>query len=187
MCFFKKKQVILKRTQSIAHNKIRQKASVSLCCPPCLTLLKRKKMSTGADPLPFCAVPLWDHGMKTQRVAGVRTIPAHREPRNVTKSLIMSLPLDKVQHLYMSAFQNGPPPGTTLFEQGWVTVAAPGEVHLVLIRGRVLWPRISSGRVLRRVLNFNTLKWYIYFPFRLFAAGALEVFSCFSSKKLLQD
>lgn len=81
MCFFKKKQVILKRTQSIAHNKIRQKASVSLCCPPCLTLLKRKKMSTGADPLPFCAVPLWDHGMKTQRVAGVPDNPGARRAK----------------------------------------------------------------------------------------------------------
>ena len=114
MCFFEKKQVILKRTQSIEHNKIRKKASVSLCCPPCLKLLKRKKMSTDTKPLPFCALPLWDHGMKTQRVAGVRTIPAHRAPRTITESLILSLPFDKVQHLYMSVFQNGPPPGTTL-------------------------------------------------------------------------
>lgn len=167
--------MILKRTQSIAHNKNTRKGPNLSLHPTPPHPHKKKKVLMGMRSLPFCITPLEANSMdsagdcRLDTTASQKVKKHHKVPNQVS-------PLGHSATLAMSAFQKWLPHGATRQTKMSHCVAMPGGFHLVLIRGHVLWPRIISGRVFRRVLNFNTFKWCVYFPFQSLAAWSLKVF-----------
>ena len=169
MCSFEYKQVrILENTETFAHKKKTSEGfwlsshlppSKDRCGIPCFL------QNTSVDQLYEKSMGGW--GADKTHSQTVRKLPKfsnHVSRLRHGTTLLHILPFRSDHHK------------EPLWKQNWVTIAMTEDWQLGFTQLHMLWLRIISDRLSRRLLNFNTHQLYMYSLFQLLVAWTSKVF-----------